>query len=447
MRAKSAGKVEKKFEQALSLHKQGNNAEARKLYRSILKSRPDHPQALHFLGFLSHQSGDSEEAARLMRKSIELQPDYADALKNLGNVLLEMEQFEECENCYRRVIELYPQDPTVYSNLCVALRHQGRFKEAIKAGRDAIRLAPDYMIAWYNLGNACKVARDYKQAIECYEEAVKINPRFSPAHDSLCQSIFRQEKKGYLSRKTWKKSIRAYERWLECEPDSAIAQFMLSAVKGDEDLTRAPDNVIKNMFDRFAPNFEHRLGQLEYRVPDLIRSSLKQSSGEPQGNLSVLDGGCGTGLCAPILRPYASRLTGVDLSAGMMARAAKTSCYDNLFESELTAYLTQHPQAFDLAVFADTLCYFGDLEEVITASGGALQGAGTVLFSVEKIPWKNDPKGYRLHAHGRYSHSQSYIECTLSSAGFSAIECTEETLRMDMGKKVAGLIVTAKMMR
>ena len=28
----------------------------------------------------------------------------------------------------------------------------------------------------------------------------------------------------------------------------------------------------------------------------------------------MLDAGCGTGLCAPLLRPYASRLTGVDLS-------------------------------------------------------------------------------------------------------------------------------------
>ena len=92
MPAKPSGKIEKKFEQALSLHKQGHTAEARKLYRSILKFRPDHPEALHFLGFLTHQSGDSEEAARLIRKSIGLQPDYADAIKNLGNVLLEMEQ-------------------------------------------------------------------------------------------------------------------------------------------------------------------------------------------------------------------------------------------------------------------------------------------------------------------------------------------------------------------
>jgi len=94
---------------------------------------------------------------------------------------------------------------------------------------------------------------------------------------------------------------------------------------------------------------------------------------EKKWKLDVLDGDCGTGLCAPILKPYASRLTGVDLSAGMMVRAKKTKLYEELVESELTAYLTKHPAAFNLAVFSDTLCYFGDLEEVITATAGALR--------------------------------------------------------------------------
>ena len=35
----------------------------------------------------------------------------------------------------------------------------------------------------------------------------------------------------------------------------------------------------------------------------------------------VLDAGCGTGLCGPLLRPYAKRLVGVDLSSGMLERA------------------------------------------------------------------------------------------------------------------------------
>ncbi len=444
MSLKSRGAIEAKFSNALDLHRQGQATKARKLYQSILRARPDHPGALHFLGFLAHQSGDSKTAIRLMRKAIQIQPDYSDAIKNLGNVMLETEQLGEAEQCYRRVIELEPNDVSVYSNLCVVLRHRERFQESIEAGRTATRMAPDYLIGWYNLGNSYRVARDYKKAIKCYEKAIELNPRFSPAHDSLCQSIFRLEKKSYLSRKTWKKSIRAYERWLECEPDCAVAAFMLSAIRGEEDLTRAPNAVIRSMFDSFAENFESRLGKLEYRVPELIGAWVRESLGKPQAGLAVLDGGCGTGLCAPLLKPYAARLTGADLSSAMLVKARARNLYDELVEAELTAYLAEHPETWDLIVFADTLCYFGDLEEIIGLTAQALRHAGNVVFSVEHLTSESEAKGYRLHPHGRYSHTEPYLSALMSRAGFSDVELEEAVLRREIGKEVIGLIVSAR---
>ena len=40
-------------------------------------------------------------------------------------------------------------------------------------------------------------------------------------------------------------------------------------------------------------------------------------------SLDVLDAGCGTGLCGPLVAPYARRLVGVDLSEAMLARPAR----------------------------------------------------------------------------------------------------------------------------
>lgn len=443
MSAKSAGAIEAKFNKALQLHRQGKGHKARDLYLAILKARPKHAGALHFLGFLAHQSGDSAAAIRLMRTAIQHQPDYADAIKNLGNVLLEKDEFAEAEKCYRRVIDLKPDDATAYSNLCVALRHQGRIKDSIQAGRTAVGLVSEYPVAWFNLGNTYKVARDFKTAIACYEQAIRIDPKFSVAHDSLCQSTFRLENKGFLSRKTWKKSIKAYEHWLACEPDSPVAAFMLKAISGGEDLTRAPDSVISKMFNQSAPNFERRLNGLEYKVPELISATLQRRLVGSEPKLKVLDGGCGTGLCAPFLKTYASHLTGADLSSGMLEKARVRNLYDDLVETELTSYLATQAQTFDLIVFADTLCYFGDLGEIIAATAGALRPNGLLVYSVERLPWKNDAKGYRLHPHGRYSHSRSYVDSLMSSAGFDQNEFEEVTLRMEIGEKVDGLIVSA----
>jgi len=170
---------------------------------------------------------------------------------------------------------------------------------------------------------------------------------------------------------------------------------------------------------------------------------LSNTLGKPQADLSVLDGGCGTGLCAPALKPYATELIGVDLSNAMLDRAKKLKLYDALIESELTSYLQNQSDALDLALFADTFCYFGDLKKVIRATSGALRDKGTIIFSLELLSLKVDSTGYRLHPHGRYSHTKPYVETTLLSYGFSDIKCRNETLRMEIGKEVAGLMVTA----
>ena len=49
--------------------------------------------------------------------------------------------------------------------------------------------------------------------------------------------------------------------------------------------------------------------------------ALERIEGAPRGELEIVDAGCGTGLLAPHLRPYARRLVGVDLSPKMLEKA------------------------------------------------------------------------------------------------------------------------------
>ena len=270
MSANHAAKLESKFRHALNLHQLGKEQQAGKLYRSVLKARPNHPGALHYQGLLSHQQGDSESAIRLIRRAIKSQPEYFDAWMNLGNVLQEQERFAEAEDCYRQVIELRPAEAAAHSNLSVSLRRQERKDEAIKSGRKAVELDPEYLIAWFNLGNAYKVASEFKQAIDCYQRAIHLKPDFSLAYDSMCQSTFQLECRSVMGRLSFRKTKQAYEQWLACEPDNGLAKFMLQSICGDEKLTRAPDDVVRGMFDQFAPSFEQHLESLAYTLPQKL---------------------------------------------------------------------------------------------------------------------------------------------------------------------------------
>ncbi|HHP7235669.1 MAG TPA: tetratricopeptide repeat protein, partial [Desulfobacterales bacterium] len=76
--------VEEALDLGLKLHHAGRLPEAELLYRRILDSRPDNPNALHFLGLLCHQQNRHVEAAGLIERIITLDPQNADARNNLG---------------------------------------------------------------------------------------------------------------------------------------------------------------------------------------------------------------------------------------------------------------------------------------------------------------------------------------------------------------------------
>ena len=177
------------------------------------------------------------------------------------------------------------------------------------------------------------------------------------------------------------KAANILEEWLEEEPENPIARHMLAACTGRGVPKRASNDFIEATFDSFASSFESKLERLSYRAPALIAAMLQDSGVEQSRCLDVLDAGCGTGLCGPIIAPFARRLLGVDLSQGMLAHAKEKNVYDGLTKSELTEYLRDHGESFDLIVSADTLVYFGDLTGVIAALSGALRPNGLAVFS------------------------------------------------------------------
>jgi predicted TPR repeat methyltransferase len=156
----------------------------------------------------------------------------------------------------------------------------------------------------------------------------------------------------------------------------------------------------------------------------------------------VLDAGCGTGLCGPLVAPYARRLVGVDLSARMLAQAGARDVYDELVKRELTGYLRDSPGAFDVIVSADTLVYFGPLDSVVSASADALRPGGRFIFTVEELIDGGPNAAYAIGAHGRYSHARQYLERVLSQANLQP-EIASAELRLEAGVPVPGLVVRA----
>jgi len=421
---------------AIALHQRGQLGEAEAAYLAALEADKDNADALHFLGVLRHQQGQSFQALDLVWRALEIRPDYVDALNNLGNIYQHLESPAEAAKAYEMALALRPDHPQALRNRAMVLREVQRLEALADACRRAIARDALNVENYYALAAAYKDMDRFDEAVETLRQALAIRPE-AEGFRRLGQVL------RWLRRTD--EAAANYEAWLRIEPDNPIARHMLAACTLSEVPARASDAFVTTMFDGLAGSFDEALHRIEYRAPALVGQALQRAAGEPRQELGIVDIGCGTGLLAPYLRPYARRLVGVDLSPKMLAQAAKRALYDESVVAELGSFLRASPGGFDVVASSDTLVYFGDLGEVLAAARRSLRPGGTLVFTLEhEANQAETPAGYRIHPHGRYSHTEPYVRGGLAEAGFERVEVEKATLRREGDAYVEGLVVAAR---
>ena len=413
---------------AVALQQAEQWSAAEDIYRTILEAAPNHPDALHFSGVLAHQQGRSDDAAALIQRSLELEPDRADWHSNLGIVLQNRLSLDDAVAAFRCAIALDPSHANAHSNLGVVLRAKGEVAEAEAAYRAAIRIDPEHSDAYHNLGVLLNAQKRPREAALCFSKVITLRPKDPEARRLLALAHCTLGEVG--------EAVKIFEEWLEDHPDDPVATHMLAACSGRDVPARASNAFIETTFDTFAASFDSKLAKLSYRAPALVVEMLGRANAAPSKSLDVLDVGCGTGLCGPLVAPYARRLVGVDLSERMLAQARERNVYDELVRGELTTYLAGCSAAFDVIVSADTLVYFGPLDEVVGAAANALRRGGRLVFTVEELAGDR----YSLGTSGRYRHAPEYVRRVLTAANLRP-EIVSAELRLEAGEPVAGLVV------
>ena len=443
------------FEQALACHRRGDLQQAQQCYERLLAVQPEHAEALNFLGILLQQRGQSTQAEQMLRRALRSAPGYAAAYTNLGNVLVVQKRFEEAIAAYRQALRCRADEVDAALNLGALLRGLGRLPEGLAAYRQASASRPDDAAIQLRLGTLLAELGEVDEALSVLHTAWQARPADADlAHQigTLLHSVGRNEEARMILGNTVFQlgddpaALRLLQHWLRLLPDDPIAQHRIAAWFGETTSAppRASDAYVTYLFDRYAEGFDaHLLEGLRYRAPQLLGAALAELLGPPAGALTVLDAGCGTGLCGPLLRPYAWELVGVDLSPRMLDKARARGGYDQLVAAELTLFLSERPVCYELIVSADTLVYFGDLAPVLMAAAGALRPGGWLAFTVEALEDPAAATGFRINPSGRYNHSADYVRQTLAAAGLTLRRLSNATLRQENDQPMVGYLVLA----
>ena len=424
--------VDARLQEGIEAHRSGNLEAALAAYRDVLTEQPDHPDGLHFLGLLHFDAGKADNAVLLIRKSLAQDARNAAAYNNLGNILKLSDKSDEALEAYVRAVEIEPRHEEAWANINVLLEGAANNDDLLPILTEIVRLDPDNPNAWHNYGLSLMLAGHRTEAAEALERCLEFGA------DVWSDPIWHARVLCALGRRD--RAIQHLEKLAAADPDNAIVRYQLAAVRGDS-MDQAPEDYVKTHFDSFSDSFDTVLKNLGYRAPELVAEEVAgRAAGQEQPFADVVDLGCGTGLCGPLIRRHCTRLTGIDLSPGMLRKAAALEVYDYLVEGELVAFLNSElPTRFDLAVCVDTLCYLGDLRPFMQALHAALKPGGLQIASVEHLADESGPD-YRVDATGRYAHRPAYLKACAEAAGLIYEREKPVVLRQELGKEVHGLV-------
>ena len=176
---------------AMAQHQAGNLAQAEALYKQVLQTSPNQPDALHLLGLISKQKGDFKTAAQLMRKALTVNPSYVEAYVNLGATLQEQGDLTNAADCYRKAIALRPNYAEVHSNLGVVLKAQDNLHESAQSFVRALELNPSSAETFANLNALLKEMAAPDEALIYYRKVLAISPKLIAAQQGAYLSLSR----------------------------------------------------------------------------------------------------------------------------------------------------------------------------------------------------------------------------------------------------------------
>lgn len=383
----------------------------------------------HFLEGIGHfEAGRLEPAKACFEASLALAPGRASVLANLGITLFRLKRWQQAIPVLSQAVEADPAQTDAWFGLGLCHEAQAQWRQAADALERGLALDPGRTDLWMTCGQCQANTGRAEVALRAFDRVLETDPDAAAAWSArggvLCDL-------GRLD-----EAVPCFERAIALGADPEMHDYYLAAARGTHSPTAPPRAYVEALFDQYSADFQtHLVDQLQYRGHEWLVRPLIASG---QRYRSVLDLGCGTGLCGALIAPHAEAVDGVDLSAAMLEQARALGVYRELIHEDLTTFLVQAHRSADLILAADVFIYVGALDDVFRAVRRILEPGGCFAFTVEPAA---DTADFRLLSSLRYAHSEAYIRRLCEAHGFSVRDLQRAPLRKNQREPLDALYV------
>ncbi len=230
------------LQQAIAHHKTGQLQEAEQLYRAILETLPNHPDANHNLGVLAAQAGQYSAALSYLKTASAANPAQEQYALSYAELLLAVNQAEEALDIIHCAMQHGIDSPATQTLLqkaraallpssqqmqqkteceqLLALFNDGRHNEAESQARLLLEKYPDFGFVWKVLGASLKAQG--KNALPALQKAIELLPDDAEAHSNLGLAL--------ADLGQFENAVLNYRLALGIDPNLAAAHFNLGNV-------------------------------------------------------------------------------------------------------------------------------------------------------------------------------------------------------------------------
>jgi tetratricopeptide (TPR) repeat protein len=174
--------------------KSGNDDLALSVFKQIITLHPDHFDALNNLGGVYRRLRKYPESIAVLEQALATGYDGPQVLYNLGSTYKLMEKYDDAIECFEEVISQNPLDALAFNHVGVIHALRGDHEAAVASYTRGLKIDQNHPVLLYNMARSLEALGKSDSALSAYEGALRSKPGWLEAIDAYSHLLVRQKR-------------------------------------------------------------------------------------------------------------------------------------------------------------------------------------------------------------------------------------------------------------